>query len=154
MPAGDEIQEPKVVIDTNVFVSGLNFPGRPREVLDLMRKGEIGVVVSPFILGELEKGLADDFGWSRERLERVYTTDQRYEIPEDFDPYHYLSTAWGIMGGDPVVEVQLCFSPQVTWRVKESVWHPSQIIEDLPDGGCVLTMRVNRTLEMKPWIRG
>lgn len=109
MPAGDEIQEPKVVIGTNVFVSGLNFPGKAREVLDLMRKGEIGVVVSPFILGELEKGLADDFGWSRERLERVYTTDRRSEIPEDFDPYQYLSMKWDIMGGDSVVEMQLFY---------------------------------------------
>ena len=80
--------------------------------------------------------------------------DQRYEIPEDFDPYHYLSTAWGIMGGDPVMEVQLRFSPQVPWRVKEPVWHPSQTIEDLPDGGCVLAVWVSHTLEMKPWIRG
>ncbi len=28
-------RKPKVVIDTNVFVSGLNFAGKPGEVLDL-----------------------------------------------------------------------------------------------------------------------
>jgi len=50
MPAGGR---PRVVIDTNVFVSGLNFPGRPREVLDLMVKGEIEVMISPFIIFEV-----------------------------------------------------------------------------------------------------
>ena len=51
-------------------------------------------------------------------------------------------------------EVKLKFSPQVTRRVKESVWHPSQTIEDLPGGGCVLIVRVGSVLEMTPWIRG
>jgi len=51
-------------------------------------------------------------------------------------------------------EVKLKFSPKVARRVKESVWHPSQGIEDLPDGGCLLTVRVGSTLEMTPWIRG
>ncbi|WP_407079695.1 WYL domain-containing protein [Candidatus Hakubella thermalkaliphila] len=46
------------------------------------------------------------------------------------------------------------FSPKVTRRVKKSTWHPSQVIEDLPDGGCIFTVRVSSTLEMTPWIRG
>ena len=71
MHAGDKTRKPKVVIDTNVFVSGLNFSGKPRGVLDLMRKGEIGVVVSPFILEELEKVLEENFGWSRKQVEDV-----------------------------------------------------------------------------------
>ena len=89
-----------------------------------------------------------------ERLERVQPTDRPYEIPEGFDPYRYLSTAWGIMGGEETVEVRLRFSPNVTWRVKESVWHPSQTLQALSDGGCLWTARVSHTLEMKPWIRG
>ena len=61
--------KPKVVIDTNVFVSGLTFKGKPRGVLDLIWKGEIEVYVSPFILKELEETLEEDFGWGRERIE-------------------------------------------------------------------------------------
>jgi predicted DNA-binding transcriptional regulator YafY len=58
------------------------------------------------------------------------------------------------MYGPEPVEVRLRFSPQVTRRVKESVWHPTQRIEDCDDGGCILTLRVAMPLEMKPWIRG
>ncbi len=68
MPVVDRLQRPKVVIDTNVFVSGLNFSGRPREVLELMRKGRIEVIVSSFILKELREVLRKDFGWGEERV--------------------------------------------------------------------------------------
>jgi predicted DNA-binding transcriptional regulator YafY len=37
--------------------------------------------------------------------------------------------------------------------VKESVWHPSQVITDLPGGGCVMTLQVGSPLEVTPWIR-
>lgn len=50
--------------------------------------------------------------------------------------------------------MKLKFAPGVTRRVKETTWHPSQKIEDLPDGGCLFTVRVGSTLEMTPWIRG
>jgi len=60
--------KPRVVIDTNVLVSGLTFKGQPREVLDLAWKGEIEVYISPFILKELTGTLKKDFGWSNEQI--------------------------------------------------------------------------------------
>lgn len=90
-----------------------------------------------------------------ERLERVELTDEHYVPREDFDPYQYLHGAWGVnWGTGEEVEVRLQFSPgRVTERVKESEWHISQRIEDLPDGSCILSVRVGSTLEMKPFIR-
>jgi len=90
-----------------------------------------------------------------ERLERVELTTERFEVPPDFDPYQYLHNAWGInWGSGEQIEVRLKFPPgRVTQRVKESEWHISQQIEDLPDGGCILAVRVGATLEMRPWIR-
>ena len=52
-----------------------------------------------------------------------------------------------------MADVTMKFSPRVTRRVKESVWHPSQSIEDTPEGGCILRVRVNSTIEITPWIR-
>lgn len=88
-----------------------------------------------------------------ERLERAQMLDQTYTIPADFDPNHYLETSWGIMHGEDQVEVVLQFSPAAASRVKESVWHPSQEIDDLKDGGCLLTVYVSEPKEMHPWIR-
>ncbi len=67
----NKIENPKIVIDTNVFVSGLNFKGKPREVLDLIWKEEIKVYFSLFILRELEKVLEEAFGWNKEQIERT-----------------------------------------------------------------------------------
>jgi len=42
----------KVVVDTNVFVSGVFFSGPPYEILQAWRNGKIQLVVSPEILNE------------------------------------------------------------------------------------------------------
>jgi len=60
-----------VVIDPNVLVSGLAFPGRPREVLDLVWKGDLEAYISPFIFMELERTLAKAFGWGKEQIDLV-----------------------------------------------------------------------------------
>jgi len=59
------------VVDTNVIVSGLNFRGKPREILDLLRAGGVQLCISPFILGEVRVVLWEDFGWSAERISDV-----------------------------------------------------------------------------------
>jgi putative PIN family toxin of toxin-antitoxin system len=70
MPAESKIK-PKVVIDTNVFVSGLTFKGKPREVLDLVWRGDIEACISSFILEELEETLKKDFGWERDQIKHA-----------------------------------------------------------------------------------
>ena len=57
----------RVVLDTNVIVSGLNFPGNERLVLDLARRGRFELCLSPFILQEVAGVLSRKFGWSEER---------------------------------------------------------------------------------------
>jgi len=89
-----------------------------------------------------------------ERIERIRLLEARYEIRPDFDPYAYLASAWGIMGGEEVVEVKLRFSPEVTYRIRESDWPGVVQVEHHPEGSCTMTLRVNHVLEMKPWIRG
>jgi putative PIN family toxin of toxin-antitoxin system len=60
-----------VVIDTNVLVSGLTFKGKPREVLDLIWRGNIEACISSFILKELEKTLKKDFSCDRDRIKHT-----------------------------------------------------------------------------------
>jgi putative PIN family toxin of toxin-antitoxin system len=70
MPAESKLK-PKVVIDTNVFVSGLTFKGKPREVLDLVWRGDIEACISLFILRELEETLKKDFGWNSDQVKHT-----------------------------------------------------------------------------------
>ena len=71
MSTAEEKRRPRVVIDTNVFVSALNFGGKPDEVLALALEGEIQLIVSPFILAETAGVLLEKFGWSHQRVQEA-----------------------------------------------------------------------------------
>jgi uncharacterized protein len=45
----------KVVIDTNVFVSGVFFTGPPNQILEAWRNGKIQLVISPDIFEEYRR---------------------------------------------------------------------------------------------------
>ena len=42
----------KVVVDTNVFISGVFFTGPPHQILDAWMRGSVHIVVAPEILIE------------------------------------------------------------------------------------------------------
>jgi putative PIN family toxin of toxin-antitoxin system len=44
-----------VIVDTNVFVSGIFFSGPPHTILDAWRQGKLTLVVSPAILDEYRR---------------------------------------------------------------------------------------------------
>ena len=55
----------KVVLDTNVIVSGLNFPrSNPANILAMVATGMIDNITSRHILDETRRILVDKFSWS------------------------------------------------------------------------------------------
>ena len=55
----------RIVLDTNVLISALTFPGsRPDHVLSRIRRREIELFISPFILSELDRVLREKFRFS------------------------------------------------------------------------------------------
>jgi proteasome accessory factor B len=86
-----------------------------------------------------------------ERIQSAELLPEHYEIPEDFDVYKWLESSWGIINEDEV-EIRLRFTPAVSRRVHESVWHHSQTLEELQDGGVLLKMRVGGIREIKNWV--
>ena len=61
----------RVVLDTNVIISGLNFPGNERIVLELALRGRFELFLSWFILGKVAGVLTRKFGWDQERAVRA-----------------------------------------------------------------------------------
>lgn len=64
----------RVVLDTNVIVSGLNFPGNERIVLELALRGRFELCLSTFILDEVAGVLERKFGWAEERSAQAIST--------------------------------------------------------------------------------
>jgi predicted DNA-binding transcriptional regulator YafY len=89
-----------------------------------------------------------------ERIQSATLTLDRYEIPADFDPDQWLAHSWGIWSSDttPTFRVRLRFDASVAHRVREAVWHRSQELSDLPDGGVELAVTVAGIVEIRPWI--
>ena len=89
-----------------------------------------------------------------ERIRTATLTQDRYEIPDDFDPDRWLANSWGIWSSDstPSERVRLRFDAAVAHRVREAVWHRSQELAELPDGGVELRVTVAGIIEIRPWI--
>lgn len=85
----------RVVLDTNVIVSGLNFPGNERFVLELALRVRFDLYLSPFILEEVEGVLGSKFGWEIGRwsqalraLEDAATIVEPQQLPEVIEGGH------------------------------------------------------------------
>lgn len=95
------------------------------------------------------------FAFKMDRILSAFLSGETYEIPESFNDEQLLKHAWGIwVGGKDPVTVKLRFSPAVTRRVKESIWHPLEKVSDTEDGGCIWSVDIAEWREMIPWVRG
>ena len=85
----------RVVPDTNVIISGLNFPGNERLVIELALRGRFELCLSPFILDEVAGVLVRKFDWTEERssqtlrtLEDASTVVEPRRLPEVIEGGH------------------------------------------------------------------
>jgi len=90
-----------------------------------------------------------------DRILQATLTSDTYKIPHDEKIAHMLINAWGIWYSDAEpVDVVLRFSAHVAHRVRETVWHSSQELTDLPSCELIWRARIAEPREMFPWIRG
>jgi putative PIN family toxin of toxin-antitoxin system len=61
----------RATIDTNVFVSALNFGGVPAQIFDRNTNEEFTLSISPAIIDEIKRILRNRFDWTDERLESI-----------------------------------------------------------------------------------
>ena len=85
----------RVVLDTNVIVSALNFPGNERLVLELALRGRFEFYLSPFILEEVAGVLTRKFDWDGDRtdfmirgIENAATVIDPPRLPEMIEGGH------------------------------------------------------------------
>lgn len=86
-----------------------------------------------------------------DRLLSVVLSQTGFEVDPTFDPQKCRQDAFGVSWQDPVVVV-LRFRADQALYVRERVWHPSQRLTDLPDGGVQLAFRAGGPFEIRRWI--
>ena len=79
----------RATADSNIWVSGLNWYGKPHELLNLARDGKIELAISDAILDEFSRILHDKLEWSDDRLNSmradVATFTKRVSSTETLD---------------------------------------------------------------------
>jgi len=86
-----------------------------------------------------------------DRIKMINLTDERFEVPADFNADEFMKASFGVFQGQPV-HIKLHFTPNAAGYVKEKVWHESQKVSEKRDGSVILELDVAGTREIKHWI--
>jgi len=78
-------------------------------------------------------------------------TDARFTVPETFRFEDYVKYSFKVMT-DEIFSVRICISPSWARYVGERVWHASQHIQKLIDGGIEISFRVAGLDEIRQWV--
>jgi putative PIN family toxin of toxin-antitoxin system len=63
--------KPRIVIDTNILISGIVFGGKPRQILNLLAEQSVIVIVAEEIITELRRKISSKFPEFIEDLNKV-----------------------------------------------------------------------------------
>ena len=89
-----------------------------------------------------------------ERILSASLTPETFEPPAGGATARELLKAWDVIADEEPVRVVIRFSPAVAKRAAETRWHPSQELEDQPDGSLLWHGLVAGMREIKIWILG
>lgn len=87
-----------------------------------------------------------------QRFASIELTDERYEIPGGFSLRAHLGNAWRMIRGEPECEVEIRFDPDFADTVAETLWHPTQEIEEHEDGSATFRCTVAGLDEIVWWV--
>jgi predicted DNA-binding transcriptional regulator YafY len=80
--------------------------------------------------------------------------EEKFLIPAEFNVTDYLGSAWNIYIGERFETIKLRFGPKVGKAIMDTIWHPSQKIEQQKDGSIIMTLGVPNTRYVRNWIMG
>lgn len=99
-----------------------------------------------------ERAAMRTFALPRIREVRVSATE--FVRPADFSPERFFHSALGVLVGTGNHEVKIRFSAAVADHIRERIWHESQELRELPDGGLELTLCLGALAEVERWVLG
>ncbi len=86
------------------------------------------------------------------RFSKVSITGRPYTIPDGFTIDTHLGNAWRMMRGDEDHRVVIRFDPSFAETISDTIWHPTQEIENLPCGSAVFRCTVSGLDEIVWWV--
>ena len=106
---------------------------------------------NPYMTGWCHK--RQETRWFRvDRIQSIKLVDEKFEIDPTFDrEAHFASAFQHEVGGVPQ-EMMIWFDAPTAPYIRERRWHPTQQIEEHPDGSLTLRFVVRGLNEVKRWV--
>jgi proteasome accessory factor B len=86
-----------------------------------------------------------------DRIEDVQVSEDRFEIPDSFDLEEVDREAFGMVG-DGLQHIRVRFLPEVAHLIRERQWHPTQQLDEQPDGSLILALQAGGHKEILAWL--
>lgn len=87
-----------------------------------------------------------------QRIRGLKHTSQRGEVPPDFNAEEVERSAFGVHTGAEPMRYVLQFESDIAEYIRERVWHPSQTLDELPNGRLELTFTCGHSFEVTAWV--
>lgn len=85
-------------------------------------------------------------------IKDIHLTDRHYIIPVGFNIADHFKPGWQMLRYGEPAEVVIKFEKHYARWIKRRKWHPTQKIEEQPDGSLIFRVTVQGTRELKWWI--
>jgi predicted DNA-binding transcriptional regulator YafY len=87
-----------------------------------------------------------------DRIRAMSVTEERFEPAELAEDM--FAHSLGVHQGSPPERIEIAFEPRLAPYVRERLWHASQEVREMPDGGVTLTLNVSNDQALRSWILG
>jgi len=91
--------------------------------------------------------------FAMDRIQKFSVLDEAFKKPTDFDLEEYLKAAFRLMTGEPRKST-MRVPPETAYVIRQRLWHPSQQLQELVDGGIEISLEVPINYEIISWILG
>ncbi len=86
-----------------------------------------------------------------DRVQQVDLLPERFEVPADYRTRDLTGSAFGLIDEAPQ-EVCVRFGAPIAHLIRERTWHPTQAIEEHPDGALTLSFTAGGEREILAWL--
>ncbi len=86
-----------------------------------------------------------------DRLQEIEVGQERFQVPDDFRVEDLTGSAFGLIDEEPMT-IRVAFGSEIAHLVRERIWHPTQEMEQKPDGSLELTFRAGGEREILAWL--
>lgn len=108
---------------------------------------------NPYVIGWCHK--RQEVRWFRvDRIRDLKLLNTRFERKPDFNAKEHLEMIFQHEVGGVPVAVQIWFDAKTAPYIRERRWHPTQTLEEHPDGAVTLGMTIRGLNDVKRWVLG